>query len=63
MTPEQERLRAAHGTPREFEAAVWRAYADLFVTHDEAVAGIQKYRDEWEAAGNCAVVVKDGEQT
>lgn len=46
----KEELRAAHGTPEEFEAAVWRAANDLFITDDEARAGIEKYRAEYAAA-------------
>lgn len=41
---------AAHGTPEEFEKAVGRAQADGFVTADEAVATIARYRAEYEAA-------------
>lgn len=51
LTPKQKELQAKHGLPSEFEAAVWRAYNDLFIDHNEAVAGIHKYREEWEAAG------------
>jgi hypothetical protein len=40
----------AHGTPDEFETAVWRAQADGYVTADEAVDTIARYRKEYEAA-------------
>jgi hypothetical protein len=43
-------LQTAHGTPAEFEAAVWAAHAQLFVTTEEAEAAIAKYRDEWNLA-------------
>ena len=43
-------LREAHGTPEEFERAVWAASNDLFVTDDEARAAILKYRAEYAAA-------------
>lgn len=46
----QEQLRAEHGTPEEFEAAVIRAANDLFVTDDEARAAIARYRAQYEAA-------------
>jgi hypothetical protein len=43
-------LQAKHGTPEAFERAVWRAYADLFITKGEADAAIAKYRTEWNLA-------------
>jgi hypothetical protein len=49
--PTLAELRTRHGTLEEFERAVWAAHAQLFVTTDEAVAGIAKYRAEWIAAG------------
>jgi len=50
MTTAQHRLKELHGTPDELEAAVWRAHADLWVTYDEALAAIGKYRDDWREA-------------
>lgn len=41
-------LRERHGTPAEFEQAVWRAWD--FLTYDEQIAGIKAYRARWEAA-------------
>ena len=46
----REELTAKHGTPKEFERAVWAAWAQLFVTTAEAEKAIVKYRDEWLAA-------------
>ncbi len=46
----QQELTQKHGTPSEFEKAVWAAYSDLMITYDEAIAAIQKYRSEWLAA-------------
>jgi hypothetical protein len=43
-------LREKHGTPEEFERAVWEAHSQLFVTTDEAVKAIGKYREEYAAA-------------
>jgi hypothetical protein len=48
--PTREELRSKHGTPEEFERAVWKAYADLFITKGEADAAIAKYRVEWRVA-------------
>ncbi len=46
----KEELRAKHGTPDDFAAAVNQAADDLFCTTDEANAAITKYRAEYEAA-------------
>jgi len=43
-------LRVKHGTPEEFEIAVWAAWADLFITTAEALEGIKKYKLEWDEA-------------
>ena len=48
--PTRDELTAKHGTPEEFERAVWEAYCNLFVTKDEAEAAIIKYREEWSNA-------------
>jgi hypothetical protein len=40
-------LRSSHGTPEEFERAVWEAHGQLFCTTDEATAAIGKYRREY----------------
>jgi hypothetical protein len=48
----QAELRARHGTPEAFEKAVWRAYAQLFITYDEAVDAIAIYRQEWDEAAH-----------
>lgn len=52
LTPQQEKLKEKHGTPEEFEKAVWRACDDLFCTVAEAKAAIEKYRTEWVEAGH-----------
>jgi hypothetical protein len=46
-TKGQKKLADKHGTPFQFQRAVWRAYDDLFITHEEAVAAIDKYQWEW----------------
>lgn len=48
--PTRQQLQAQHGTPAEFELAVWKAYTDLMVTADEAAVAIHKYRQEWAEA-------------
>jgi hypothetical protein len=55
-------LRSNHGTPEEFEQAVWKAFADLFVTMDEAVEAISKYREEYAGASEVEELSKLGEQ-
>ncbi len=50
MTPEQERMAKAHGTPREFSAAVWAAMPE-FLSWAEAEDAVAKYQAEWDAAG------------
>ena len=51
FTEKQKRLAENHGTPEQFEKAVWKAYADLMITFPEALEGIVKYKDEWKQAG------------
>jgi protein subunit release factor A len=46
----QDELAEKHGTPEQFEKAVWKAYSDLFGSQEEAVSAIRKYRNEWESA-------------
>lgn len=41
-------LAAAHGTPAEFERAVWNAW-DMLTPHEQRAA-IEAYRARWEAA-------------
>jgi hypothetical protein len=43
----KEELRKKHGTPAEFEKALWAAWADLFITMEEAMEARAKYNDEW----------------
>ena len=50
MVKTRAELRSSHGTPEEFEHAVWEAHAQLFVTTDEANTAIGKYREEYAAA-------------
>lgn len=50
MKPTKEVLLAGHGTPEEFEQAIWRAANDLFLTDDEACVAITKYRKEYSEA-------------
>jgi uncharacterized protein len=44
-----DELRSKHGTPEEFECAVWKAYNQFFITMEEATAAIGKYREEYAA--------------
>jgi predicted nucleic acid-binding protein len=46
----KKELQEKHGTPEEFEAACQAAYATMFVTWDELVAAVAKYRQEWQDA-------------
>jgi hypothetical protein len=55
MTPAQEALKAKHGTPEEFEAALHDAFAQLFITWDELTEAASKYRQEWHEAGRNAI--------
>ena len=49
-TAKQDELDEKHGTPEQFEKAIWKAYADLFITHEEATSAIRRYQAEWDAA-------------
>jgi hypothetical protein len=51
MTPVQK-IPEDPGTPEQFEAAIWEAYADLFITYEEALKAIQKYSEEWAKTRN-----------
>jgi len=46
-TTTRAQLRARHGTPEDFEAAVW---ACEMVTDTEAERAIRRYRQQWAAA-------------
>ncbi len=52
LTKAQWKLIEKHGTVSDFERAIWKAHADLFITTVEAVAAINGYRHEFIAAGN-----------
>lgn len=45
--------RALHGTPLQFERAVWLCWSDGFCTTQEAKAAIARYRATF-AQGRCA---------
>jgi hypothetical protein len=62
MTKAQEALMAKHGAPEEFERAVWEAYCNLFITHEEAEVGIAKYREEWAEAGRAGEAKREDPQ-
>jgi hypothetical protein len=51
VTNRQKELAEKHGTPEQFEKAIWKAWDDLFISSNEADAAIKKYRAEWDAAG------------
>ncbi len=50
-TDAQRLLAQKHGTPLEYEDAVWAAYATMDIDMTEALAAITKYRVEWHDAG------------
>jgi hypothetical protein len=54
MMTAQDKLRAEHGTPEEFQNATWEEYYDCKITADEAVAAITRYRRAWTTAGDTA---------
>ena len=51
MTKEQLRLKSIHGTPEEFEKAIWAAHGYFVITQNEAQRAIDKYKEEWKTAG------------
>ena len=51
MTEKQKQLAERHGTPEQFEKAIWKAWDDLLITSGEADAAIKKYHAKWDAAG------------
>ena len=63
MTDRQKELAEKHGTPEQFEKAIWKAWDDLFITSGEADAAIKKYRAEWDAAGTGVSTVNDSNLT
>jgi hypothetical protein len=50
MTKKQEELAEKHGTPEQFEKAIWKAYSDLFISHEEGTSAIRRYQTEWDDA-------------
>jgi len=49
-TAKQDELAEKHGTPEQFEKAIWKAYSDLFISHEEATSAIRRYQTEWDDA-------------
>lgn len=49
LTPAQEKLRCAHGTPLEFAKALILAIGDVSKT--EALDALNRYEEEWLSAG------------
>lgn len=49
LTPAQEKLQAAHGTPLEFAKALILAIGDVSKT--EALDALNRYEEEWLSAG------------
>jgi 3-methyladenine DNA glycosylase/8-oxoguanine DNA glycosylase len=43
-------IAAKHGTPAEFEEAVWRAVGQ-FISVAEAQEAIERFKRDWEEAG------------
>jgi len=43
----KKKLTEKHGTPEEFEKAIWNAYNSLMITFPEAVKAIRDYNNEW----------------
>jgi hypothetical protein len=62
----RDELEEKHGTPEEFQKAVWNAANQLMITDEEAKIAIRKYLKEWsEAVGvhnNAATEEKEGNQ-
>lgn len=54
MTKKQQELAEKHGTPEQFEKAIWKACDDLTITTVEAMAAINGYRYEFIRAGDPA---------
>ncbi len=50
MTEKQKELAEKHGTPEQFEKAIWKAYTDLFLSATEAWSAIRSYQYEWDQA-------------
>lgn len=48
--PTRAELQSAHGTPREFRVAVFKAARDGWVTHLEADTASRQYDWEWTQA-------------
>jgi len=51
ITISQRRLALKHGTPAQFESAVWRAVDNMEITSKEAIRAIKTYWSEWSKAG------------
>ena len=49
-TIKQDELAEKHGTPEQFKKAIWKAYSDLFISHEEATSAIRQYQTEWNDA-------------
>ena len=54
VTDRQKELAEKHGTPEQFEKAIWKAWEVVFISSNEANVAIQKYRAEWAGAGRGA---------
>ena len=61
--PTKEDLRKKHGTPKEFADAIWAAWADLFITMEEAKAAIHKYHNEWDNAEEKPITPEEREES
>lgn len=46
----KKELEKLHGTPEQFNKAIWKAHYDLFISYKEAIAAITSYQNEYEAA-------------
>jgi hypothetical protein len=51
VTDAQRALKEKHGTPKEFYDACMTAVDRGMADEDEANAAVEKYRQEWDAAG------------
>ena len=49
MMEKQEELAEKHGTPEQFEKAIWEACNAMMITTQEAVAAIKGYKYEWQS--------------
>jgi len=55
----QEELAAKHDTPIKFAVALRKAHEELLITEAEMIDALDKYNEEWLAAGTAKTSVKN----